>query len=467
MRYRTWPRISDRLPDIAGARDSFVMKTQVYIETFGCQMNVADTERAATGLRKAGYVLTASAGDADVILLNTCSVRERAERKVYKRVADLRRESGEKTLIGVMGCVAQLEGRSIFDRAPSVDMVIGTRATDRIPSMIERLQGGEGAVIDLEDRGAGESWDVSPVERHSPYVAFVPIIEGCNKFCSFCIVPYSRGREKSRTARDITNEIIRLRDLGYKEVHLIGQNVNSYRPNSGEGLEQRPGATPFCRLLRTVAETGMERIKFTTSFPRDFHPDIVTAIEEYPNLCDWIHLPVQSGSDRVLKAMRRGHKVEDYIRRVDAIKQSKRRLSLTSDIIVGFPGETDEDFEDTIKLIERCKYDGLYIFKYSQRPGTPAEKLVDDVTDVQKKTRFLELESRQRELQNKIYESYIGRSVSVLVEGESARSKEDLTGHSTCHKVVNFRGDAAEKGGIVNVLITKAKSNSLYGQQLN
>ncbi|MGH9970513.1 MAG: tRNA (N6-isopentenyl adenosine(37)-C2)-methylthiotransferase MiaB [Pyrinomonadaceae bacterium] len=443
------------------------MKTQVYIETFGCQMNVADTERAATGLRKAGYVLTASAGDADVILLNTCSVRERAERKVYKRVADLRRESGEKTLIGVMGCVAQLEGRSIFDRAPSVDMVIGTRATDRIPSMIERLQGGEGAVIDLEDRGAGESWDVSPVERHSPYVAFVPIIEGCNKFCSFCIVPYSRGREKSRTARDITNEIIRLRDLGYKEVHLIGQNVNSYRPNSGEGLEQRPGATPFCRLLRTVAETGMERIKFTTSFPRDFHPDIVTAIEEYPNLCDWIHLPVQSGSDRVLKAMRRGHKVEDYIRRVDAIKQSKRRLSLTSDIIVGFPGETDEDFEDTIKLIERCKYDGLYIFKYSQRPGTPAEKLVDDVTDVQKKTRFLELESRQRELQNKIYESYIGRSVSVLVEGESARSKEDLTGHSTCHKVVNFRGDAAEKGGIVNVLITKAKSNSLYGQQLN
>lgn len=428
-------------------------------------MNVADTERAATGLRKAGYVLTASAGDADVILLNTCSVRERAERKVYKRVNELRRESGKRPFIGVMGCVAQLEGPSIFDRAPAVDMVIGTRATDRLPSLIERLRRGEETVIDLDDRALGESWDVSPVERHSPFVAFVPIIEGCNKFCSFCIVPYSRGREKSRPARDIVSEVTRLRELGYKEVHLIGQNVNSYRPNSEAGLEQRPGATPFCRLLRAVAETGMERIKFTTSFPRDFHPDIVAAIEEYPNLCDWIHLPVQSGSDRILKAMRRGHKVEDYFRRVEAIKDSRRQLSLTSDIIVGFPGETDDDFQDTIKLIERCHYDGLYIFKYSQRPGTPAAKLVDNVTDAQKKTRFLELEFRQRELQKKNYESYIGRSVSVLVEGESARSKEDLTGHSTCHKVVNFRGSEGEKGSIRNVLITEAKSNSLYGQQ--
>jgi len=298
-------------------------------------------------------------------------------------------------------------------------------------------------------------------------VAFVPIIEGCNKFCSFCIVPYSRGREKSRSGREIVAEVNSLHELGYKEVHLIGQNVNSYRPRCEEGLERSHGATPFCRLLRAVAETGMERIKFTTSFPRDFHPDIVSAIEEYPNLCDWVHLPVQSGSDRVLQAMRRGHKSDDYFRRVDVIKNSSRRLSLTSDIIVGFPGETALDFRDTMRLIERCEYDALYIFKYSERAGTPAAKLADEVSDNDKKARFLELESRQREIQNRIYQSYVGKTVGVLVEGESARSETDMTGHSTCHKVVNFNGDSSVKGEIVPVRITETKSNSLFGERVN
>jgi tRNA-2-methylthio-N6-dimethylallyladenosine synthase len=430
-------------------------------------MNVADSERAATGLRQAGYDLTSSAEAADVVLLNTCSVRERAEQKVYKRIRQLRSLASKKPLIGVMGCVAQLEGKTIFAKAPDVDMIIGTRATDRIPILIARLKDGEEAVVDLEERAQGESWDVSPVERHSPFVAFVPIIEGCNKFCSFCIVPYSRGREKSRSAREIVDEVRELRELGYKEVHLIGQNVNSYRPRSEEGLEHSQGATSFCRLLRAVAETGMERIKFTTSFPRDFHPDIVAAIEECSNLCDWVHLPVQSGSDRILKAMRRGHLVEDYFRRVDTIKNSKRRLSLTSDIIVGFPGETDEDFQATMKLVERCQYDGLFIFKYSRRPGTPASHLIDDVPETLKKTRFLELESRQFDLQNKIYQAYIGRELSVLVEGQSARSEKDLTGHSTCHKVVNFHGGSTQPGETVKVRITEAKSYSLYGQQVN
>lgn len=443
------------------------MKSTVYIETLGCQMNVADSERAATSLRRAGYDLTKSAAGADVVLVNTCSVRERAEQKVYKRIRQLRSLSSKKPLIGVMGCVAQLEGDSIFAKAPDVDMIIGTRATDRISTLIERLRDGEAAVIDLEERASDESWAVSPVERHSPFVAFVPIIEGCNKFCSFCIVPYSRGREKSRTAAEIVNEVKRLRELGFREVHLIGQNVNSYRPRSEEGLERSRGATPFCRLLRAVAETGMERIKFTTSFPRDFHPDIVAAIEEYSNLCDWVHLPVQSGSDRILKAMRRGHLVEDYFRSIETIKNSKRRLSLTSDIIVGFPGESEEDFQDTMKLVERCQYDGLFIFKYSRRPGTPASKLINDVPESRKKTRFLELEARQFELQNKIYMDYVGRTVSVLVEGRSARSEEDLTGHSTCHKVVNFKSRSTQQGEILNVQITEAKSYSLYGQQAN
>src|SRR5213078_4461110 len=259
----------------------------------------------------------------------------------------------------------------------------------------------------LGDRAAGEFWDVSPAERRSPYVALVPIIEGCNKFCSFCIVPYSRGREKSRSAIEIVAEVQGLRSLGYKEVQLIGQNVNSYRPQSRQGLECYSGATAFSRLLRAIAETGMPRIKFTTSFPRDFHPDIVAALEEYPNLCDWIHLPVQSGSDRILKAMRRGHSADDYLRRVDAIRGSKGRLSLTSDIIVGFPGESENDFEDTMRLVRACEYDGLFIFKYSKRAGTPAAILEDAVPETDKTARFLELEELQSSLQNRIYNDYI------------------------------------------------------------
>jgi tRNA-2-methylthio-N6-dimethylallyladenosine synthase len=427
-------------------------------------MNVADSERAASGLRRAGYELTQSAESADVVLLNTCSVRERAERKVYTRIGEVRGD--HKPLIGVMGCVAQLEGESIFKAAPAVDMIIGTRATDRIPAMIQRLQAGETSVMDLDDRAEGESWDVSPVERHSPYIAFVPIIEGCNKFCSFCIVPYSRGREKSRPANEIVDEVRRLRTPGYKEVHLIGQNVNSYRPKVESGLEKCPGATYFSRLLRAVAATGMERIKFTTSFPRDFHPDIVSAIEEYPNLCDWIHLPVQSGSDRVLKAMRRGYTASDYLRRIERIRASSRSLSLTSDIIVGFPGETEEDFQKTLDLVEQCKYDSLYIFKYSKRAGTPAAKLVDDISESEKKERFLRLEQVQRQAQRVVFENYVGRKVSVLAERQSTRSESDMVGHSTCHKVVNFPGEASLAGELVTVRITRAKTNSLYGERV-
>jgi tRNA-2-methylthio-N6-dimethylallyladenosine synthase len=444
------------------------MKSKVYIETFGCQMNVADTERAATGLRKAGYEMTSSAATADVVLFNTCSIRERAERKVLRRIGEVRKLSSptthKKPIIGVMGCVAQLEGQSIFDKTPAVDLIIGTRATDRIPSLIERVRGGEASVIDLEEREQGEVWDVSPAERRSPYVAFVPIIEGCNKFCSFCIVPYSRGREKSRSGLEIINEVQGLRSLGYKEVHLIGQNVNSYRPQVQDGLQGYSGATPFSRLLRAVGETGMERIKFTTSFPRDFHPDIVSALEEFPNLCDWIHLPVQSGSDRILKAMRRGHNSGDYLRRIEAIKRSQRRLSLTSDIIVGFPGETEEDFEQTMQLVRSCEFDGLFIFKYSKRAGTPAANLEDPIPASEKTTRFMALEELQESIQKKVYGDYVGRQVSVLVERESARSSEDMTGHSTCHKVVNFRAHQTRPGEIVDVLISEAKPYSLYGE---
>lgn len=436
----------------------------VYIETFGCQMNAVDSERAATKLRAAGYELAARADDADVVLFNTCSVRARAEQKVFNRMGELRR--GPKApLVGVMGCVAQLEGEALFAAAPELRLVAGTRATDRLPALLARARAGEQRVLDLGERQLEEHWDVSPVERLSPHVAFVPIIEGCNKFCTYCIVPYSRGREWSRPAAEIVREIEQLRALGYKEVQLIGQNVNSYRPKTDAGLEGYNGATPFARLLRAVAATGMPRIKYTTSFPRDFHPDIVRAMDEHENLCDWIHLPVQSGSDRILRAMRRGYKVADYLKRVEAIKLARRRYALTSDIIIGFPGETAEDFAATLRLVEQCEFHSLYIFKYSERPRTPAALLADDVSDNEKSARFQELEELQKGIQARVFQSYVGREVAVLVEGESARVQADMTGHSACNKVVNFPGAAALAGQIVPVRITEAKAHSLYGER--
>jgi tRNA-2-methylthio-N6-dimethylallyladenosine synthase len=431
-------------------------------------MNVADSERADVRLRAAGFNLTQSPETADVIIFNTCSVRERAAHKVFTRIGEVRRRRiGDEPVVGVMGCVAQLEGPSIFDASPSVSVVAGTRATDRLPDLISRALEGERRVIDLDERADGEVWDVPATERSSKYVAFVPIIEGCNKFCTYCIVPYSRGREKSRTALDIIAEVHELRRHGYKEIHLIGQNVNSYRPRTDAGLEPFKGATPFCRLLRAVAATGMERIKFTTSFPRDFHPDIVAAIDEHENLCNWIHLPVQSGSDHVLRAMRRGHTASDYLKRIDAVRKARRLMSITSDIIVGFPGETEADFAATLKLVEQVRYDGLYIFKYSERKGTPAANFEDDVSREEKSARFEKLDSVQRQFQQQIYEGYVGRELHVLVERESSKSPSDMTGHSTCHKVVNFPGSDSMLGNIVRVRITQAKQNSLYGEVIN
>src|SRR2546423_7784633 len=313
------------------------MSATVYLETFGCQMNVADSERADVRLRAAGFDFVDSPETADVVIFNTCSVRERAEHKVFTRIGEVRRQRrGNEPVVAVMGCVAQLEGPAIFDASPLVNIVAGTRATDRLPQLIARALEGDRRVIDLDERAENEVWDVPASERTSKYVAFVPIIEGCNKFCTYCIVPFSRGREKSLPASEIVRHVLTLRRQGVREVHLIGQNVNSYRPETEAGLEEFKGITAFSRLLRAVAATGMERIKFTTSFPRDFHPDIVAAIDEHENLCNWIHLPVQSGSDRVLRAMRRGHTAADYLKRIEAVRSARRQMSITSDIIVGF-----------------------------------------------------------------------------------------------------------------------------------
>ena len=435
---------------------------KILVETYGCQMNVSDSERIISKLRDTGYELVATPDEADVVIINTCSIRSKAEQKVYSRIGEVR-ESRKKPLVGLMGCVAQLEGGQVFKHAPQVSFVVGTGGIGRISQVLERVLNGEKKVLDTGERAEEEDWNISPLERHSKYVAFIPIIEGCNKFCTYCIVPYSRGREKSRPADEIVKEVLSLKAEGYNEVHLIGQNVNSYRPLTDRGLEMFSGATPFSKLLRAVAATGMPRVKFTTSFPRDFHSDIVDAIEENDNLCNWVHLPVQSGNDRILKSMRRGYKAADFLRRVEPVLNSRRNIALTSDIIVGFPGECDRDFEDTLNLVEQCRFHSLYIFKYSQRNGTPAANLSDSVPEEIKTARFLNLEIRQRSIQNSIFESYVGKTVSVLVEGLSARSADDLTGHTTCNKVVNFRGGSTLAGRIVNVRVSEAKTNSLYG----
>lgn len=437
---------------------------KVYLETFGCQMNVSDSERVATVLESDGFEITSDENAADVVLLNTCSVREKAEHKLYTRIGQIRKYAAKSPSIGVMGCVAQLEGETIFNTAAGVDFVLGTQAVGRVSQAIENVFNGQKNFIDLGKREEDYDWSVASSQRNSPYIAFVPIIEGCNKFCTYCIVPFSRGREKSLPASTIIKHVKKLQKEGIKEVHLIGQNVNSYRPNSNDGLEKMFGATPFSKLLRAVAETGMERIKFTTSFPRDFHSDIVDAINQYENLCNWVHLPVQSGSNQILKAMRRGHTIESYFKKIDSIKNSPKNISLTTDIIVGFPGETVNDFQETVKMTEYCRFDSTYIFKYSPRPGTPAADKIDDISAAEKKTRFVELDNLQKNLQQDIFKSYIDRTISVLVEKVSVKNNNEFSGHSTCQKVVNFKGSDEMLGKIINVKITDAKVNTLFGR---
>lgn len=436
---------------------------KVYLETFGCQMNVSDSERVSTVLSRDGFRMTTDEDDADVVIFNTCSVRERAEHKLYTRVGEVRHSGRKKPVIGVMGCVAQLEGETIFSKIAGVDFVLGTRAVGRISNAVNDTLSGTSGYIDVGEREDDYAWTVADTHRHSPYVAFLPIIEGCNKFCTYCIVPFSRGREKSLPAAQIIRQVLELCRIGVREIHLIGQNVNSYRPDTDAGLEDFEGKSAFSRLLRAVAATGIERIKFTTSFPRDFSDDIVDAIEENENLCNWVHLPVQSGSDRVLKLMKRGHTVDKYRRKIDRIKASTRDIALTTDIIVGFPGETESDFQDTLKLFEYCEYDSAYIFKYSPRPGTPAYEMENDVSPADKTLRFLQLEQTQKGIQQRRLQRYLDRTLQVLVEGASART-DTLTGHSTCHKVVNFRGSHDMLGKIVDVRITQVKTNSLFGE---
>jgi len=453
------------------------MSKKIYLETYGCQMNVHDSEKATHLLSELGYSQTFEISEADLVLLNTCMVREKAARKVYARINEIKRDMSKSAsvrgrnlpIFGVMGCVAQAEADRLFQRSRDVKMVMGTQAISRLPDLIEQLEKGFDRVIDVRLSKEAEFLELQAENRQTKYVAYITITEGCNKFCSFCIVPFTRGRERSRPADRIIDEARALVKQGYQEVHLLGQNVNSYglsgRYHGNLAAIEEGEEISFARLLdRVAAESGVPRIKFTTSYPRDFDEEIVKVMDKHENLCEWIHLPAQAGSDRVLRAMRRGYTRSEYFEKIDAIKRSKNDIAVTGDMIVGFPGETDDDFKETMSLVAEVEYDGLYIFKYSPRPRTPAAAYTDSIPEELKTERFLRLQELQDRIQKRRYERYIGRIVEVLVEGVSSRSSSDYTGHTRCNKVVNFPITTEVLGRLVKVKITEVKSHSLYGE---
>jgi tRNA-2-methylthio-N6-dimethylallyladenosine synthase len=452
---------------------------KLYLETYGCQMNVHDSEKATFALAQVGYEQTDKPEDADLIMLNTCMVREKAARKVYSRVDALKhslkkerqRDQRDLPIFGVMGCVAQAEADRIFEKSSDVKLVLGTQAIGKLPELIGQLEQGFPRAIDVRLTKDADFFEIDAGVRQTPYVAYISIIEGCNKFCSYCIVPFTRGRERSRPADSIVIEAQNLAAQGFKEIQLLGQNVNSYglsgklySPITKTGDAPTDEIT-FGRLLERVAiESGVPRIKYTTSFPRDFDQEIVDVMDAHDNLCSWIHLPVQAGSDRVLRMMRRGYTRREYLEKIEMIRRGKKDYSITGDLIVGFPGETEEDFLETMSLVAEVEYDGLYIFNYSPRPHTPAATYTDSVPDEVKTERLMRVNELQRRIQRRRFERLIGQTVEVLVEGTSARSADDFTGHTRCNKVVNFHAPGELLGKLVQVKVTQAYQNSLYGE---
>jgi tRNA-2-methylthio-N6-dimethylallyladenosine synthase len=441
-------------------------------------MNVHDSEKASFALTSRGWAATSNPAEADLILLNTCMVREKAAQRVFTRVGELRRlilKSGARTegpIFGVLGCVAQAEAERIFDRSKDVKLVLGTQAIGRLPELVDQLEQGFSRAIDVRLSKQADFFELAASARQTKHIAYISIIEGCNKFCSFCIVPFTRGRERSRPADRIVEEAQQLAAQGYQEIHLLGQNVDSYglsgryRGNRADlPARVEAGEITFAELLDRVArESGVPRIKFTTSHPRDFEREIVSMIEAHDNLCEWIHLPVQSGSDRILRAMRRGYTRGEYMEKVAMVKRSSKEISLTGDVIVGFPGETEEDFGETLSLVAEVEYDSLYIFKYSPRPHTPAAAYPDSIPEGVKTERFLRLQELQDKIQRRRLARYLGRIVEVLVEGASARSAMECSGHTRCHKVVNFPSNTGVIGKRIGVEITGIGSHSLKGK---
>jgi tRNA-2-methylthio-N6-dimethylallyladenosine synthase len=436
------------------------------IETHGCQMNVHDSERMAGLLEQAGYEPTPDDADADVIVINTCSVRERAEEKLFTRLGEIRQqglERGARPVVAVAGCVAQQEGRSILTRSSAVDVVIGTQNIKRLPMLVEQAAAagaGTRTIVDIDPLD-DVSFPLGVARRTDPSKAYVTIIEGCNEFCAFCVVPYTRGHERMRPVSAILAEARQAVAEGALEIQLLGQIVNHYQAPDDPACD-------FAGLLeRLNAIEGLERIRFASPHPRHVTSRMIRAMRQLPKVCRHLHLPVQSGSTRVLGAMRRRHTREDYLDLVARLRDAMPDIALSTDMIVGFPGETEADFEETLSLTSAVRYHSMFSFKYSPRPNTLAlKRLPDDVTDEQKTRRIVALQSLQREIQGDLYRKAIGREEHVLVESRSRRRDWELSGRTSGNTVVNFAGDPDWIGQIVRVRVTDANPNSLRAEAM-
>jgi len=430
-----------------------------YIETFGCQMNAHDSEKVIGTLEHEGYMRVEDEADAGLILYNTCSIRDKAEQKVFHRLNEYKRLQGEGKKFAVLGCVAQQEGEKIFERAPYVSLVSGSASYRNLPQMLARLEAGENRITGLDDRQTEETFDTEFTARGNPHRGYITIVEGCDKFCAYCVVPYTRGKERSRASSSVMAEARRMADSGFTEIQLLGQNVNSYRDPSGR--------MSFAELLAAVGLVpGIRRVRFTTSHPRDFTRDIVEAIDAVPELCDHVHLPVQSGSSSVLHRMNREYTREQYLERVSWVRSAKRPISMTTDIIVGFPGETPDDFIATMDLLAEVQYDAVFAFKYSPRPNTPSIHMPDSIPDEEKSQRLQSLLDRQREIQRINYSNQIGEIHEAAVEGHN-QQRGQVIGRTSQNKTLNFTTGSPilpAPGSYVQVKVTAAFPNSLVGE---
>lgn len=440
------------------------MSKKLYIETFGCQMNEYDSAKMRDVLEAAeGYELTTDPKQADVLLLNTCSIREKAQEKVFSELGRWRplKEKRPGVVIGVGGCVASQEGDAIQKRAPFVDIVFGPQTLHRLPSLLEQVRTTHSPVVDISFPEI-EKFDALPEPRAEGVKAFVSVMEGCSKYCTYCVVPYTRGEEISRPVADVVAEITALAEQGVREVNLLGQNVNAYQGELEDGE-----IADFSLLLYYVAAIpGIERIRYTTSHPVEFSDSLIEAYAELPKLVNHLHLPVQSGSDRILGLMKRGHQRDEYIDKIRRLRAIRPELSLSSDFIVGFPGETDEDFEQTMDLIETLGFDLSFSFIFSPRPGTPAADMEDGVSAETKKARLARLQARINEMAAEISRNMVGKVETVLVEGFSKKDYAQMSGRTENNRVVNFSGHPKLVGQFVEVLITEALPNSLRGRLL-
>lgn len=437
------------------------MTQKLHITTWGCQMNEYDSSKMADLLNSThGLELTDNPEDADILLLNTCSIREKAQEKVFSQLGRWKtwKKSKPDLIIGVGGCVASQEGEHIRERAPFVDIVFGPQTLHRLPEMINQIRGGKSSVVDISFPEI-EKFDRLPEPKAEGPTAFVSIMEGCNKYCSFCVVPYTRGEEVSRPVDDVLFEIAQLAAQGVREVNLLGQNVNAYRGETFDG-----GICTFAELLRLVAAIdGIDRLRFTTSHPIEFTDDIIEVYRDTPELVSFLHLPIQSGSDRVLTMMKRNHTALEYKAIIRKLREARPDIQISSDFIVGFPGETAKDFEDTMKIIEQVNFDMSFSFIYSARPGTPAADLPDDVSEDEKKERLYRLQQRINHQAQQFSRLMLGTEQRILVEGPSKKDLMELTGRTETNRIVNFQGTPDMIGKFVDVKITDVYTNSLRG----